>query len=85
MKPMMKVIQSAYIEQKDCENALQEVLFTYRVTQFSPTDLKYSRHIDAIYQTYPIKSTLNPCKGLYCKMIVLEIKVDRVYNRKTST
>ena len=48
MKPMMKVIQSAYIEQNDWENALQEFLFSYRVTphsstQILPADLMYSR------------------------------------------
>ena len=48
MKPMIKVIQSAYIEQNDWENALQEFLFSYRVTphsstQILPADLMYSR------------------------------------------
>ena len=47
---MMKVIQSAYIEQNDCENAFQEFLFSYRVTphsstQIPPADLMYSRRI----------------------------------------
>ena len=50
MKPMMKVIQSAYKEQNDWENALQEFLFSYRVTphsstQIPPADLMYSRRI----------------------------------------
>ena len=50
MKPIMKVIQSAYIEQNDWENALQEFLFSYRVTphsstQIPPADLMYLRHI----------------------------------------
>ena len=50
MKPMMKVIQSAYIEQNDWENALQEFLFSYRVTphsstQIPPANLMYSRLI----------------------------------------
>ena len=50
MKPMMKVIQSAYIEQNDWENALQEFLFSYRVTphsstEIAPEDLMYSRRI----------------------------------------
>ena len=50
MKPMMKVIQSAYIEQNNWENALQEFLFSYRVTphsstQIPPADLMYSRRI----------------------------------------
>ena len=50
MKPMMKVIQSAYIEQNDWENALQEFLFSYRVTPHSSTqipavDLMYLRRI----------------------------------------
>ena len=50
MKPMMKVIQSAYKEQNDWENALQEFLFSYRVTphsstQIPPADLMYLRHI----------------------------------------
>ena len=48
MKPIMKVIQSAYIEQNDWENALQEFLFSCRVTPHSSTriplaDLMYSR------------------------------------------
>ena len=47
---MMKVVQSAYIEQNDWENALQEFLFSYRVTpHFSthipPANLMYSRCI----------------------------------------
>ena len=50
IKPMMKVILSAYIEQKDWGNALQEFLFSYRVTphsstQIPPADLKYLRRI----------------------------------------
>ena len=48
MKPIMKVIQSAYIEQNDWENALQEFSFSCRVTPHSstripPADLMYSR------------------------------------------
>ena len=38
MQPMMKVIQSAYIEQNYWENALQEFLFSYRVTPFFNTN-----------------------------------------------
>ena len=50
MKPIMKVIQSAYIEQNNWENALQECLFSYRVTphsstQIPSTDLMCSRRI----------------------------------------
>ena len=50
MKPMMKVIQSAYKEQNDWKNALQEFLFSYCVTphssaQISPANLMYSRRI----------------------------------------
>ena len=50
MKSMMKVIQSACIEQKDWENALQEFLFSYHVTPHSsteilPVELMYSRRI----------------------------------------
>ena len=50
MKPIMKVIQSAYTEQNDWENALQEFLFSYRVsphssTQIPPVDLMYLRRI----------------------------------------
>ena len=49
MKPMMKVIQSAYIEQKDWENVLQDFLFSYRLTQHSstkppPADVTYLHH-----------------------------------------
>ena len=48
MKPMMKVIQSAYIEQKDWENVLQDFLFSHRLTQHSstkpPADVTYLRH-----------------------------------------
>lgn len=48
MKPTMKVIQSAYIEQKDWENVLQDFLFSYRLTQHSstipPADVTYLRH-----------------------------------------
>ena len=39
MKPMMKVIQSAYIEQKDWENPLQEFSFSYHVTPHSSTQI----------------------------------------------
>ena len=50
MKTMMKVIHSAYIEQNDWENTLQEDLFSYRVTphsstQIPPADMIYSRRI----------------------------------------
>ena len=50
MKLMMKVIQSAYLEQNDWENALQELLFSYRMTphsstQIPPGDLMYLCHI----------------------------------------
>ena len=50
MKPMMKVIQSAYIEKNDWENTLQDLLFSYCVTshssqQIPPADLMYSHRI----------------------------------------
>ena len=50
MQPMMKIIQSACIEQNYWESAFQEFLFSYRVTphsstQIPPADLMYSRRI----------------------------------------
>ena len=46
MKAMMNVIQSTYIGQNDWQNALQEFLFSYRITplsstQIPPADLMY--------------------------------------------
>ena len=91
MKPMMKVIQSAYIEQNDWENALQEFLFSYRVTphsstQILPADLMYYVVLPTLYQIYPMKSTLTSCKGLYSGMIVLQsgstIQQENVNQRK---
>ena len=76
MKPMMKVIQSAYIEQNDCENALQEFLFSYRVTPHSLTqiplaDLMYSRRIR--YSLPDISNEINS-KSMQSGMIVLQSK-----------
>ena len=50
MKLMIKIIQSAYIEQNDWGNALQEFLFSYPVTlhsstQIPPADLMYTHCI----------------------------------------
>ena len=76
MKPMMKVIQSAYIEQNDWENALQEFLFSYRVTPHSSTqiplaDLMYSRRIR--YSLPDISNEINS-KSMQSGMIVLQSK-----------
>lgn len=50
MIPMMKVIQSAYVEQRDWENCLHEFLLAYRTTPHSstnipPADLMFKRKI----------------------------------------
>ena len=81
MKPMMKVIQSAYIEQNDWENALQEFLFSYRVTphsstQILPADLMYSRRtsctlpdisneINSNFMQRTLQRNDSPAKWLY--------------------
>ena len=63
MKPMMKFIQSAYIEQNDWENALQEFLLSYRVTphfstQIPPADLMYLLRIR--YSLPDVSNDINP-------------------------